>query len=146
MAKKATKKAPAKKKAVRKNSTPPFAEYPDWSEAKFFSFIRSALRAAWSRWPPKYQLLAKAKRKYEGPNKRLKWEFLCNECKNYYPQKEISVDHIDPAGTLRTFEDIGLFCQRLFVGEDKLQVLCSECHRQKTSQEREERKNNKETK
>lgn len=139
MPKKAS-KTPAKK---RRALTPPFAEYPEWSEAKFFSFIRSALRAAWSRWPPKYQLLAKAKRKYEGPNKRLKWEFQCNECQHYYPQKEISVDHIVPAGTLRTFDDIGPFCERLFVGEDKLQVLCTSCHNVKTQ---EERKLNKETK
>lgn len=142
MSKKVAKKAPAKK---RRALTPPFPEYPDWSEAKFFSFIRSALRAAWSRWPPKYQLLAKAKRKYEGPNKRLKWEFQCNECKLYYPQKEISVDHINPAGTLRSFEDIGSFCERLFVGEDKLQVLCSGCHNIKTAQERADKKTNKET-
>lgn len=136
----AKRKAPAKK-AVRKNSTPPFSEHPEWSEAKFFAFIRSALRAAWSRWPPKYRLLAAAKRKYEGPNKRLKWEFLCNECKTYHPQKDVSVDHIIPAGTLRCFEDIGPFCQRLFVGEDKLQVLCTGCHKIKTGLEREEKKN-----
>lgn len=135
----AKRKTPAKKAAAPKKSratTPPFPEHPEWSEAKFFAFIRSALRAAWSRWPPKYRLLAAAKRKYEGPNKRLKWEFLCNECKTYHPQKDVSVDHIVPAGSLRSFEDIGTFCERLFVGEDKLQVLCTGCHALKTAEER----------
>lgn len=122
----------AKKRAVKD----PFPEYGEWSNAKFFGFIRSALRAAWSRWPPKYKLLAEARREYNGPNKRLKWEFLCNGCQTYHPQKNVSVDHIVPAGSLRSFEDIGSFCERLFVAEDKLQVLCKVCHDKKTKEER----------
>lgn len=126
----------AKKRAVKD----PFLKHPDWSNAKLFGFIRSALRAAWSRYPPKYLVLAAAKRKYEGPNKRLKWEFQCNECKQYFPQKQISVDHIIPAGSLRSFEDIGPFCEKLFVGVEDLQVLCTAgCHQKKTARERDEK-------
>lgn len=128
----------------RKSRSPPFSEYPEWSEAKFFSFLRSGLRAKWSRWPSKYEVLAAAKRPYTGENKRQKFEYQCNSCKNYVPQKEISVDHIIPAGTLRTFEDLPEFCRRLFVGPDKLQCLCDACHAVKTAEERRASKTNKE--
>lgn len=116
--------------------TPPFAPYPAWSEAKFFGFLRSALRQASSRWPPKYEVYKEAKRVYKGPNKKQKFEWLCNECKKCYPGKEVSVDHVIPAGTLKTFEDLPTFVKRLFCGKEGLQVLCSTCHAKKTLNER----------
>lgn len=114
----------------------PFPEYQEWSSPKFFSFLRSGLRAKWSRWPPKYEALRLVRRPYTGTNTRQKHEFQCATCNAWFPQKQVSVDHIEPAGTLRSFEDLPLFCERLFVGVDKLQVLCDECHRIKTAQER----------
>jgi 5-methylcytosine-specific restriction endonuclease McrA len=116
--------------------TPPFAPYPAWSEAKFFGFLRSALRSASSKWPPKYEVLLAARRPSQSENKRLKWEFQCASCGLWHPQKSVSVDHIIPVGTLRTWDDIAPFCQRLFVGVDGLQVLCSVCHNTKTQEER----------
>lgn len=134
---------PSEPKASRAK-TPPFEQWPEWSEAKFFQFLRSGLRAKWSRWPPKYAVLAAAKREYKGDNKRQKFEYKCAKCRKYHPQKEVSVDHIEPVGTLRTFEDLPEFCRRLFVGIDKLQVLCKTCHNKKTLAETKERKKNKE--
>lgn len=135
-------KVAKKTTARRKGTTPPFEPHPDWTEARFFAFLRSALRAAWSRWPPKYKVLAEAKRKSESSNKRLKWEFQCNECKAWFPQKQVSVDHMVPAGTLRRFEDLPDFCRNLFVGTESLQVLCDECHSRKSLAERQSTKNN----
>ena len=120
--------------------TPPFPEYEEWSEARFWSFVRSALRAAWSRWPPKYKLLNAAKRPYVGPNKKQKHEFKCASCGEYFPAKQVSVDHIEPAGSLRCYEDLPDFVRRLFVGEDKLQVLCEREHKLKTAEERRKNK------
>jgi hypothetical protein len=51
-------KEPTEKKG--RKTTPPFEEWPAWTEAKFFSFLRSGLRAKWSRWPAKYAVLAEA--------------------------------------------------------------------------------------
>lgn len=116
--------------------TPPFAPYPDWSTAKFFGFLRSSLRSASSKWPPKYEVLLAARRPSQSENKRLKWEFHCNACGSWFPQKEVSVDHIVPVGSLKTWEDISPFCQRLFVGQAGLQVLCTGCHHTKTQEER----------
>lgn len=135
MARKA--KEPVEKKG--RKTTPPFEAWPQWTEAKFWSFLRSGLRAKWSRWPPKYAVLAAATRPYNGPNKRQKKETQCAECKKWHPQKDISVDHITPVGTLRCYEDLPDFCRRLFVGIDKLQCLCKACHDRKTYAENQER-------
>lgn len=125
---------------MAKARTPPFKEYPEWSEAKFWAFVRSGLRAKWTRWPPKYQVVAAAKRKYEGENKRQKFEYQCAECQGWFPQKQVSVDHKIPVGTLKCLEDLPAFVEKLFVGADKLQLLCDGCHQIKTNKEREDRK------
>lgn len=116
--------------------TPPCEVYPEWTQARFWGFVRSGLRSASSRWPPKYQALANAKRKYEGPNKRQKWEYQCASCGGWFPTKEVSVDHIEPVGTLKDYEDLPEFVQRLFCGIEGLQILCSSCHSKKTKEER----------
>lgn len=116
--------------------TPPYANYPAWTEARFWAFIRSGLRSMWSKWPPKFMVLKAARRDYKGSNKRLKYEFQCAHCSDWFPQKQISVDHVVPAGTLKSFDDVGPFLSRLLVAEDKLQCLCKTCHDRKTKDER----------
>lgn len=119
-----------------KARTPPFEHYPEWSQAKFWGFLRSALRAGYNKWPPKWEVLRAAKRPYGGKDKRQKWEFKCAECKKWHKQKDVSVDHIVPAGALSSYDDIAGFIQRLFVGTEGLQVLCKVCHNTKTQEER----------
>lgn len=131
-------KSPAQPKASRAR-TPPFPSYPSWSSAKFFGFLRSGLRATYNKWPAKWEVLKAAKRPYEGKGKRQKWEFQCHSCNKWKAQKDVSVDHIVPAGALNSFEDIAGFVERLFVGPEGLQVLCSECHGVKTQKERNEK-------
>jgi 5-methylcytosine-specific restriction endonuclease McrA len=80
--------------------------------------------------------LKKAKRPYTGKGKQQKWEFCCSECKGWFKQKDVSIDHIIPAGSLNSFEDLAGFASRLFVGQEGLQLLCSECHNKKTQEER----------
>lgn len=131
--KKQTKTTPPSKSRAR---TPPFKHYPAWSEAKFWSFVRSGLRSCYNKWPAKWDVLKAAKRAYSGEGKRQKWEYQCNSCKDWYVQKEISVDHIIPAGKLNNYEDIAGFVERLFVGADGLQVLCKTCHDLKTKEDK----------
>lgn len=126
-------KVAAKKSRAR---TPPFEHYPAWSEAKFWGFLRSALRSAYNKWPPKWEVLKAAKRPYGGKDKRQKWEFRCAECRKWYKQRDVSVDHIVPAGSLSSYEDIAGFVTRLFVGASGLQLLCKTCHQIKTNNER----------
>lgn len=119
-----------------RNRTPPFPAYPAWSQARFWSYLRSGLRAAYNKWPPKWDVLKAAKRPYTGNSKQQKWEFKCAVCGKYYKQKDVSVDHVVPAGALNSFDDIAGFCSRLFVGVEGLQVLCTTCHSTKTKEER----------
>lgn len=107
-----------------------------YTEAEFFSFIRSALRQKSRRWAPIYSCLNSAKRASKSDNKRLKWEYQCNKCKSWSPQRGVSIDHIKPAGTLRSLEDLPAFVSNLFCEEDNLQCLCHACHKEKTSAEK----------
>lgn len=125
--KKATKKVAVKK--ASRNKTPPFDNYPAWSTARFWSFVRSALRSASNRYPPKYEVKNEAKRDYVGDNKRQKYEYLCAICNNYFPAKEVEVDHIVPAGKLGSYEDLPGFVERLFCSKEGLRVVCKPCHK-----------------
>lgn len=77
-----------------------------------------------------------ARRAYKGPNKRQKFEYQCNACKNWFPEKKINVDHIQPAGSLNCAADLPGFVERLFCEVDGLQVMCEKCHNKKTANER----------
>lgn len=116
--------------------TPPYKNYPRWTQARFWSFIRSALRKAWMKYPVKYTVLSTNRKKYTGTDKRIKWTYTCELCNEEKMQKEINVDHIEPAGKLNCYEDLPGFVERLFTSEDKLRVLCTDCHKVVTAEEK----------
>lgn len=130
-------KSPAKSRA----RTPPFVNYPNWSQAKFWSYVRSGLRSTYNKWPPKWTVLEKAKRAYQGEGKQQKWEYQCSQCGRWCKQKEVSVDHVVPCGSLNSFEDLPGFVMRLFTNEEGLRVLCEDpCHKAITAAQRKEKK------
>lgn len=108
-----------------------------WTESRYFQFIRSALRQAFSRYPPKYQAKDRAKRTLEHKKGRQQYEYQCSHCNGWFPAKAVEVDHIEPAGSLRTYDDLPGFVRRLFCEVDGLQILCKECHLDKTTESRE---------
>jgi len=105
------------------------------SEAAYWGSVRSALRRAFRYWKPATQAKMAARRKYEGSNRRQRWEYLCNFCRKFYMDKEVQIDHITPVGSLKGGEDLKGFLERL-TPEDGFQVLCKECHQVKTNKER----------
>lgn len=105
-------------------------------EANDYTWLRSQLRRISRRWPPVYEALANAKVPYTGDNKRKKWWYECADCKQLFDGKNVSVDHIEPVGTLLKKSDIADFIEKLFCSVDKLQVLCDNCHDLKTYMER----------
>lgn len=115
------------------------------TEAQFWAMIRSALRNKSRWWKPITQCKLNGRRAYKGPNKRQKWEYKCNQCKGWFSDKLINVDHIIPAGELSCSQHLPMFVERLFCEVDHLQILCIECHNVKTQKERNngERKNRK---
>ena len=106
------------------------------SEAMFWSFIRSALRQKSRWWKPISMCKLEAKRPYVGSNKRQKFEYQCNYCKKYFPEKQINVDHKIPAGSLNNADDLPGFVTRLFCEVNHLQCLCTKCHDIKTLKEK----------
>ena len=133
------KKASPKKAAVRKIA-PRTRNAGTMTDSMFWSFIRSALRNKSRWWKPITQCKMKSRRAYKGPLKRQKFEYQCNECKNWFPEKNINVDHTIPVGALNCSEDLPGFVNRLFCEVDSLQILCSGCHDIKTKQENDNRK------
>jgi 5-methylcytosine-specific restriction endonuclease McrA len=102
-----------------------------WTTARFFGFIRSALRRTWTRWPEQYRARHMARRPYKGKNKLQKWEFLCAECNEWFMAKNTQVHHKIECGQLKTFKDIAGFTERLLCPAENLMVLCKKCHKQK---------------
>lgn len=102
-----------------------------WTKARFFGFIRSALRRASVKWAPIQQAKKDVRRPYVGPNVRQKFEYQCSGCRKWFKGTETQVDHIEPCGTLKDFSDIEAFVRRLFCEVDGLRVLCLTCHKER---------------
>ena len=113
------------------------------TEAQFWGKIRAALRRASMYWKPIETCKKEAKRAYTGVNKRQKFEYLCKHCLLYFSEKEISVDHTIPAGSLNNSNDLKGFVERLFCESEGLTVLCNTCHNIKTIQDKLNIKNKK---
>ena len=110
-----------------------------WTEARYRSFIRSALRSAWQRWSPNHLTKKNARVGYG--------EYMCAGY-NTEPhvtgasvvidgkrKNNIFTDHIKPVGG---DGDWNLVIENLFCETDNLQLLCKECHDQKSKDERAE--------
>ena len=121
-----------------------------WTQARFDSFIKSALRSASQRWPPKFNALADAKKgkRINLASGRLAEHYACAVCKNEFPAKEIQVDHIHPViDPTRGFISWDEVVKRMFCEKGDFQILCRQCHSKKSTVERqtaiERKKNNK---
>lgn len=106
------------------------------TDAAFFSFIRSGLRQKSQRWKPVYDTKREAQIPYNGTDKRTKFLYVCAICNDAFKGTDVCVDHITPCGSLRSFDDIGGFCERLFCEKEGLRVLCKTCHQVVTNEER----------
>ena len=110
-----------------------------WTESRMHSFIKSALRSASQRWPPKYTSLNEAKqgKKINSKTGRLAEHYLCSECGGEFPAKDVQVDHIepviDPIIGFVTWDEV---IRRMFCEKDGYQILCKPCHSIKTNAEK----------
>ncbi len=109
-----------------------------WTEAKFRSFIRGNLRRVSQKWAPIQTVLAKARVE--------RGSYLCACCNEIVPAtikvdgkriKNVHVDHIEPVIDPNVgWVSWDSLIERMFVEEDKLQVLCDSCHTIKTNNEK----------
>lgn len=110
------------------------------------SIARNALRRAFSRSSVVTELMDENKRsvpQYKKNGERHKVdsvEYLCNICKQWKKStknSKVAVDHIEPVVDPNIgFIDIQTYYERMYVGKEKLQVACGECHQIKTNSER----------
>jgi ribosomal protein L44E len=115
----------------------------EWTEARKKSFIISALRGAFRRYPNKYEVLKEAMwgKKLNSKTGRQAIHYTCASCKHEYPAKEIQIDHIEAVVLPEEgFVSWDKFISRLFCSKDNLQALCVTCHKKKTKEETERRK------
>ncbi len=109
-----------------------------WTQARFNSFIKSGLRGLTRRWAPindvdKAATTKRGFRMCAGCNR----EVPVTEVRDGKRQKNTFVDHIkaivDPETGFTTWDDV---VERMFCEADNLQVLCYECHTEKSNEER----------
>ena len=106
-----------------------------WTESRFHSFIKSALRSASRRWSPIYTTKKNAR--------IARNTYVCSRCKNKVGNKDIKVDHTHPVVSVEDgFVDYNTYIQRMFVEIDGLTAMCKKCHDLKTLVENKQRKAN----
>ena len=120
-----------------------------WTAARFNSFIKSALRSASVRWPPKNECKQSA-RVERGVYKCAGYKRKAHNVPASLPpnkgnKRRINnavVDHVSPViEPEKGFISWDEVINRLFCEKENLQVLCHECHSKKTNEEKEISKN-----
>lgn len=106
------------------------------TESAFFSFIRSGLRQKSQRWRPAFDAKKEAQRPYKGEDKRTRFVYVCAVCNKEYKDKDVQIDHVEPCGSLKSFADLPLFCERLFCEKEGYRILCTDCHQTVTNEQR----------
>lgn len=99
-----------------------------------YDWTKKILERASVKWPPRFETLKKARRISELSDKRTKWEYQCNHCKEWFKSKSIQVDHIVPKGKFSRELFLG-WLERLLCKSTNLQVLCIPCHKIKSANE-----------
>lgn len=110
--------------------------YPDKS------IIKGALRRVFARSPMIHSVLADSVHPTAKGPKGGK-QYVCSNCKQTYAGNKVAVDHIVPVVPLdQTVQDLDYneMVKRIFCSKNNLQVLCENCHKDKTKKERDFRK------
>ena len=114
----------------------------EWSDARFRSFVTSALRAASRRWPVKYKALKAAftGRQVNAKTGKLAMHYKCAKCKKLFVAADVQVDHVQPVvDPKKGFVGWDVYIDRMFCEIENLQVLCRSCHAVKTADEKKQR-------
>lgn len=139
--KKVTRKKPVKKpllmEVVEDLTGEPkkvWGEGTPWrTKAEFYVWLRGLLRRGWTKHPLRVSKITsnrfKADKHFKNGKTMQVWHCKCEICGVTGPQKDFEVDHIDPAGSLRGYEDIpGFITRLLFIGDDDLRICCKTCN------------------
>ena len=129
------KKKAIKPKKEKKNKVAKTRNLNTWTESEYFSRVRSALRRVFRYYKPMQKALDNASRPSQSENKRLKKEYQCEICENWFPRKSVEIDHREECGSLRNYDDLVPFLKRLTAEDpESYGILCKPCHLDKTKQ------------
>lgn len=114
------------------------------TRSAYLNYIRGGIRRGlWNRSPVKIKFLMENRFKMANPNPRSSkrfpetWGAKCATCQNTFPLKDTEVDHLVGNNSLKGFEDISSFITSIVtVTPDDLQILCKECHKNKSYAEK----------
>ena len=115
-----------------------------WTQARFNSFIKGALRQISFRWPPK-QNVKKGAWVRRGIYKCAGYKRRSHQVAISIKEKgkranNVFVDHIEPViDPQKGFVSWDETIRNLFCEAEGLQVLCKACHKEKTNDERRKR-------
>lgn len=114
----------------------------EWTDARYHSFVKGALRSASQRWPPKYQVLADAcvGARINPKTGRMAKHYECAVCAIPFPAKEVEVNHKLPVTPIEGFTTWDVVVERMFCEKSGLEVVCKPCHKAITKEENETRK------
>ena len=105
-------------------------------EFRLEGYIFGALRKIWRWHPERKRALEIAK-----VHGSMKDHYGCAKCDEIFPRKNVHVDHICPVVDPKTgFDSWDSYITRLFIGAEGLQILCKECHQQKSNKENKKRR------
>ena len=131
------------KKKVANPRVPRTRNGGTWTEAEYWTRVRSALRKAFADWKPAKDAIRAATR----PNTRREThprrqiEAVCESCHEPFWLEEVQADHVVPCGSLRSADDLAGFLARLTPENvDAFQCVCKACHNEKTQLEAAERR------
>lgn len=100
-----------------------------WSESRFSSFIKSALRGASNRWAPKHNARKAAR--------TARNRYCCALCHATVGNKDIAIDHINPVvDPVRGFVSWDEYIARMFCEQDGFRAICRSCHDKVTADQR----------
>lgn len=99
------------------------------------SFAIAVLRRASYRSPIRSQVLKEARTSRNA--------YVCKACSQVFPRRGVAVDHISPVVPVTGWDGFDNFISRLFCPVSSLQVLCKNCHKDKTQAENKTRRENK---
>ena len=102
------------------------------------AFIIQALRRATYKWHARTEALKDARIE--------RGLYKCNSCKGEFKRKEVQVDHIQPVISIVTgFTTWDDYINRMFPSKEGFQIICIQCHDNKTELEKKMRKHFKKT-
>jgi hypothetical protein len=98
-------------------------------------WLKKAIRRVSYKFPPRYRVKVEARVS--------RGQYRCNICKGVFPNSEIQLDHVEPVVNPETgFMDWNDYILRMFPDASGFQVVCRDCHNNKSAAENSVRREN----